>query len=261
MFNEMTLFTASYLGFCAGAMITTLCFGGALALSHWRKGRSEEVLKQANAHLDSHLDTCSGTQADAHPTAPSNPFAGQRIKWDPVVRMAQSASIVHVLEEYAQAFRVLDDWDHERLVITKTTPSKGQRIDYDHAISQIKLWQEREDLGPLFGNEKDDSFQSSLNAIYASFDGHDLYPSAEEKAAHLLYFIVKNHSFTDGNKRIGAAMFAWFLHRNNCLDGVNGQKRLANNALVAITLLIAQSDPAHKERLITLVVNLINQSH
>ena len=189
----MTLFTASYLGFCAGAMITTLSFGGALALSHWRKGRSEEVLKQANAHLDSHLDTCSGTQADAHPTAPSNPFAGQRIKWDPVVRMAQSASIVHVLEEYAQAFRVLDDWDHERLVITKTTPSKGQRIDYDHAISQIKLWQEREDLGPLFGNEKDDSFQSSLNAIYASFDGHDLYPSAEEKAAHLLYFIVKNH--------------------------------------------------------------------
>ncbi len=113
---------------------------------------------------------------------------------------------------------------------------------------------------PLFGNEKDDSFQSSLNAIYASFDGQDLYPSAQEKAAHLLYFIVKNHSFTDGNKRIGAAMFAWFLHRNDYLYQGNGQKRIANNALVAMTLLIAQSDPAHKERLITLVVNLINQS-
>ncbi|WP_375374048.1 type II toxin-antitoxin system death-on-curing family toxin [Hymenobacter sublimis] len=113
----------------------------------------------------------------------------------------------------------------------------------------------------LFGREKDDSFQSSVRTIYQSFDGEDLYPSAEEKAANLLYFVVKNHSFSDGNKRIAAFLFVWFMDKNGCLYKPNGSRRLADNALVALTLLIAESKPEDKDVMVKLVVNLINQEN
>jgi prophage maintenance system killer protein len=110
----------------------------------------------------------------------------------------------------------------------------------------------------LFGNEKDESFKSSIATIYQSFGGNELYPSAEEKAANLLYFIVKNHSFSDGNKRIAAFLFVWFLEKNDLLYKSDGTKRIADNALVALTLMIAESNPDEKEIMTQVVVNLIN---
>ncbi len=110
----------------------------------------------------------------------------------------------------------------------------------------------------LFGNEKDRSFKSSLYTIYQTFDGEELYPSMEEKAANLLYFVVKNHSFSDGNKRIAAFLFVWFLDKNKMLYREDGTKRIADNALVALTLLIAESDPKEKEMMVKVVINLIN---
>ena len=110
----------------------------------------------------------------------------------------------------------------------------------------------------MFGNEKDDSFKSSLSTIYQTFGGEELYPSIEEKAANLLYFIVKNHSFSDGNKRIAAAIFAWFLQRHDYLYNQDGEKRIADNALVAFTLLIAESKPEEKDTIVKVIINLIN---
>jgi death-on-curing family protein len=119
----------------------------------------------------------------------------------------------------------------------------------------------KDDFDGLFGQEKDQGFQSALGAVYQTFDGKDLYPSIEEKAANLFYFIVKNHAFSDGNKRIAAAVFIYFLARNGILYRADGSKRLADNALVALTLLIAESKPEEKDTLVKVVVNLINRSN
>ena len=113
----------------------------------------------------------------------------------------------------------------------------------------------------MFGHEKDDSLKSSLSTIYQTFDGKDLYPSVEEKAANLLYFITKNHSFTDGNKRIAAFIFLYFLERNRILFDKFGKKRIADNALVALTLMIAVSKPEEKDTMIKVIVNLINKEN
>lgn len=113
----------------------------------------------------------------------------------------------------------------------------------------------------MVGREKDDSFRSSVSAIYQTFDGKDLYPGIEEKAAHLLYFVTKNHSFADGNKRIAAFLFLYFLERNGILYSSNGKKRVADNALVALTLMIAVSKPEEKDTMIKVIVNLINKNN
>ena len=113
----------------------------------------------------------------------------------------------------------------------------------------------------LFGQEKDKSFHSSISSIYQTFEGKDLYPSIEEKAANLLYFITKNHSFTDGNKRIAAIMFLHFLERNGILYNLDGSKRIEDNALVALTLMIAVSNPDEKDTITKVVVNLINNNN
>jgi len=113
----------------------------------------------------------------------------------------------------------------------------------------------------LFGNEKDHSFKSSIATIYQTFDGVDLYPSIEEKAANLLYFITKNHSFSDGNKRIAAFLFLYFLDKNGILFDNDGNKRIADNALVALTLMVAVSKPDDKYIMITVIVNLINKKN
>jgi len=122
-----------------------------------------------------------------------------------------------------------------------------------------------ENMGPLanglFGREKDKGLESAIGAIYQTFGGRDLYPSIEEKAAHLLYFVVKNHAFVDGNKRIGAFLFIWFLDVNGLLYRKDGSKRLADNALVALTLLIAESKTAEKDTICKVVVNLINREN
>jgi len=120
---------------------------------------------------------------------------------------AESQGILAILDKYSHALTVLDDYDHQRLRVVGTRTLAQPKITYDDAMQQIRLWRAKENLGGLFGNEKDDSFKSSLETIYQTFDGKELYPSIEEKAANLLYFIIKNHSFTDGNKRIAAAIF------------------------------------------------------
>jgi prophage maintenance system killer protein len=171
---------------------------------------------------------------------------------------SESQGILAILEKYSHALTVLDDYDHQRLKVEGTQKAEHARITYGEAIQQIQLWRDRESLSDLFGNEKDESFKSSLETIYQTFGGGELYPSIEEKAANLLYFIVKNHSFTDGNKRIAAAIFVWFLERHDYLYSADGEKRIADNALVAFTLLIAESKPEEKDTIVKVIINLIN---
>lgn len=132
------------------------------------------------------------------------------------------------------------------------------KISYHTAIEAIKGLRDKFGGSILFGNEKDESFQGSLAAIYQTFGGQYLYPSVEEKAANLLYFVIKNHSFSDGNKRIAAFLFVWFMEKNSILYHSDGSKKIADNALVALTLMIAESRPDEKEMMIKVVVNLIN---
>lgn len=181
-----------------------------------------------------------------------------RLVHNKALSASESQGILAILEHYSHALTVLDDYDHQRLVIAGTQKATQTPIGYEEAIAQIRLWREQEQLSGLFGNEKDDSFKSSLATIYQTFGGEELYPSIEEKAANLLYFIVKNHSFSDGNKRIAAAIFAWFLQRHKYLYNQDGEKRIADNALVAFTLLIAESKPEEKDTIVKVIINLIN---
>ena len=171
----------------------------------------------------------------------------------------QANSLLHVIRDYAYALDVLDDYDHQRLEVRHTTPEETYQLTYQEARQVIEGMKVQFGGSALFGREKDDSFRSSVATIYQSFGGEDLYPSLEEKAANLLYFVVKNHSFSDGNKRIAAVLFTWFLDKNRALYKTDGTRRLANNALVAITLLVAESKAEEKETMIKVIVNLINR--
>ena len=173
----------------------------------------------------------------------------------------QSDALLRVLGDYARALDVLDQYDHQRLQVRGTAREEPFELTYEAGLDAVDSLRVQFGGSALFGREKDASFQSSVRSIYQSFDGEDLYPSVEEKAANLLYFVVKNHSFSDGNKRIAAFLFVWFLDRNKCLYHPDGSRRLADNALVALTLLIAESKPEDKDTMVTLVVNLINQDN
>lgn len=175
---------------------------------------------------------------------------------------SEAKGILGVIEQYAYALETLDKYDHQKLTIdTSTVEDTIQKLSYEEAIKQIRIWRDFQKAGNLFGNEKDQSFKSSLETIYQTFDGTDLYPTIEEKAANLLYFVVKNHSFSDGNKRIAAGLFIYFLDMNNKLLNKNGSKRIGDNALVAITIMIAESKSDEKDMMIKLVVNLINNKN
>ena len=165
--------------------------------------------------------------------------------------------LLKVLHNYAHALNVLDQYDHQTLQIPESTSQELSRITYTEAVKAIQNLKEKFGGSKLFGKEKDSSFKSSLEAIYQTFDGKELYPSVEEKAAHLLYFVIKNHSFTDGNKRIGAFLFVWFLENNKLL--FDGDKKLIDdNTLVALTLMVAASKPDDKNMMIKVIVNLLN---
>jgi prophage maintenance system killer protein len=167
--------------------------------------------------------------------------------------------VLKVIADYAYALDLLDRYDHGTLSIEKTSGTTDFVLDYKSA-NEIVLSM-KSNFGGLFGIEKDQGFKSAIGTIYQTFDGKELYPSAEEKAANLLYFIVKNHAFSDGNKRIAAALFIYFLNSNNILYRADGSKRLADNTLVALTLLIAESKPEEKDTIVKVIVNLINQSN
>lgn len=166
-----------------------------------------------------------------------------------------------VITDYSYALDILDRYDHRSLTIDGIHPTSAFVATYDSAMHAIKGLRDMFGGSRLFGNEKDDSFKGSIANIYQSFGGKDLYPSIEEKAAHLLYFVVKNHSFSDGNKRIAAFLFVWFLERNGILYRKDGGKRIADNALVAMTLMIAESKPDEKDIMAQVVVNLINKDN
>lgn len=171
--------------------------------------------------------------------------------------------VLAVITDYAYALTLLDRYDHGTLAIEGTTGELRQSIGYEEGIAIVAgMKGQFGGLGDgLFGLEKDQGFKSALATIHQTFDGRELYPSVEEKAAHLLYFIVKNHAFSDGNKRIAAALFITFLARNGLLYRPDGGKRLADNALVALTLLIAESRPDERDTIVKVIVNLINRSN
>lgn len=174
----------------------------------------------------------------------------------------EAKGILGVIEQYAYALETLDKYDHQKLTIdSNPLETEIQKLSYEEAIHQITIWRDYQKAGKLFGNEKDQSFKSSLETIYQTFDTSDLYPSIEEKAANLLYFVVKNHSFSDGNKRIAAGLFIYFLDMNQKLYNELGNKRIGDNALVAITIMIAESKSEEKDMMIKLVVNLINNNN
>ena len=173
----------------------------------------------------------------------------------------ESIGLLTIISDYAYALDILDRYDYQNLDIRETSGKETFQLTYSEAISQITIAKKAYGNSELFGREKDDSLKSSLSTIYQTFDGNDLYPSVEEKAANLLYFITKNHSFTDGNKRIAAFMFLYFLERNGILFDRFGKKRIADNALVALTLMIAVSKPEEKDIMIKVIVNLINKEN
>ncbi|MBN1871229.1 MAG: virulence protein RhuM/Fic/DOC family protein [Candidatus Omnitrophica bacterium] len=170
----------------------------------------------------------------------------------------EALGLLAVINDYNCALNLLDDYDRKKIKIADTSKEEKFRFTYEDAKKAVMQMKNRLGYPDLFGKEKDDSFKSSIGAIYQTFGEKDLYPSVEEKAANLLYFIIKNHSFIDGNKRIAASMFLWFLDGNELLYKSNGTKRLADNALVALTLMIAESKPDDRDLITTLVVRLIN---
>jgi len=167
--------------------------------------------------------------------------------------------VLRVINDYAYALNTLDRYDHGTLVVEALSGPATFALQYDEAIGIVNSM--KGEFDGLFGLEKDQGFKSALGTIYQTFDGRELYPSIEEKAANLLYFVVKNHAFSDGNKRIAAALFIYFLAGNVILYRPDGSKRLADNALVALTLLIAESRPEEKETIVKVIVNLINRSN
>lgn len=169
----------------------------------------------------------------------------------------EAQGLIKVLSDFTVALDILDRYDHQQLSIVQTTTKEVFRITYSEARKAIEELKGTFGGSSLFGKEKDQSFRSSLTAIYQTFDGKDVYPSVEEKGAHLLYFVVKNHSFVDGNKRIAAFLFVWFLERNGLLY-YQQQKVIDDNALVALTLMVAESNPDDKNMMIKVIVNLIN---
>ena len=171
----------------------------------------------------------------------------------------ETQDLLDVVVDYTYALDTLDNYDYERLTIDQTTKVASFHATYENAMEQIQRLRDKFGASILFGNEKDDSFRSSIGQIYQTFGGEDLYPSVEEKAAMLLYLVTKNHSFSDGNKRIAATLFLWFLNNNHLLYHSDGSKRIADSTLVALTLMIAESKTEEKDVMVKVVVNLINQ--
>ena len=184
---------------------------------------------------------------------------GRAVQSQPLLSTDETNALFEVVTDYTYALDTLDNYDYERLTIEKTTKEEPFHATYENAMEEIRRLREKFGGSVLFGNEKDDSFKSSIGQIYQTFGGEELYPSVEEKAAMLLYLVTKNHSFSDGNKRIAATLFLWFLNNNGILYRKDGSKRLADNTLVALTLMIAESKTEEKDVMVKVVVNLINQ--
>jgi len=176
--------------------------------------------------------------------------------------LREAKGLLEIIGQYTQSFVLLSQYDSNSIKAQKLNENITYEISYEQAKSAIaelkRLLIEKKEATELFGNEKDNSFEGTLQSVVQTFGGQYLYPSIEEQAAHLLYFIIKNHPFSDGNKRIGAFMFVWFLEKNKHRFKKDGEIKINDNALVALALLVAQSDPAEKELMIMLITQLIN---
>ena len=186
---------------------------------------------------------------------------GRAIQNKQIESNEENQALFDIVVDYTYALDTLDNYDYERLSISKTTQEDKFHATYENAMQAINALREKFGGSTLFGNEKDDSFKSSIGQIYQTFGGEELYPSVEEKAAMLLYLVTKNHSFSDGNKRIAATLFLWFLNNNRILYRADGSKRIADNTLVALTLMIAESRTEEKDVMVKVAVNLINQQN
>ncbi|MBK6859222.1 MAG: virulence protein RhuM/Fic/DOC family protein [Saprospiraceae bacterium] len=177
------------------------------------------------------------------------------------LQLTEAKGLLEILSNYTKSFVLLNQYDSHSIKIGKLNENISYEIQYDEAKTAIvelkKQLVEKKEATELFGNEKDESFLSSLQSIVQTFDGQYLYPSIEAQAAHLLYFVIKNHSFNDGNKRIGAFLFVWFLEKNKHRFKKSGELKINDNGLTAISLLVAQSKPEEKELMIQLIINLI----
>lgn len=173
----------------------------------------------------------------------------------------QVTDLFDVIRDYTYALDTLDAYDYQSLRIADTTAPERFHATYENAIEAIKSLKEKFGGSDLFGVEKDASFHSSIGQIYQTWDGKDLYPSIEEKAAMLLYLVVKNHSFVDGNKRIAATLFLWFMQNNGILYRPDGSKRISDASLVALTLMIAESHTEEMDTMVKVVVSLINRKN
>ncbi len=173
----------------------------------------------------------------------------------------ESKGLLKIISDYSYALEILDQYDYQTLKIESTSEKEVYQLTYEETIKQIELVKKTYENSELLGHEKNNSFKSSIATIYQTFGGVDLYPSIEKKAANPLYSIVKNHSFSDGNKRIAAFLFLYFLEKNGLLFSETGEKRIADDALVALTLMIAVSKTDEKETMIKVIVNLINKNN
>ena len=173
----------------------------------------------------------------------------------------EAVGLLRVISDYSYGLDTLDRYDYQSLEIDKTTSEEKFIATYENALEALATLKLKFGGSELFAHEKDDSFKSTMGVLYQTFDGKELYPSIEEKAANLLYLTVKNHSFSDGNKRIAAFLFLWFLEKNGILYRTDGTRLLDNNTLVAITLMIAESKTEEKDIMTKVVINLINKNN
>lgn len=177
------------------------------------------------------------------------------------LHIQEAKGLLEIIRNYTNSFALLSQYDAKNLTTENLSENITYEIRYDEAEAAIAELKKQlisaNEATELFGNPKDESFKGILGNIVQTFDGQYLYPSIEEQAAHLLYFIIKNHPFNDGNKRIGAFMFIWFLEKNKHRFKKNGELKINDNALVALALLVAQSNPADKETMVELIINLI----
>lgn len=186
---------------------------------------------------------------------------GRTVKAQEALTSDDALNLVEVVSDYAYALDTLDKYDYQQLAVEQTTNEAKFRATYEGAMQAIEELKAKFGGSQWFAHEKDDSFKSSIGQIYQTFGGQDLYPSVEEKAAMLLYLVTKNHSFSDGNKRIAATLFLWFMAGNGILYNTDGTKRIADNTLVALTLMIAESRTEEKDVMVKVVVNLINKNN